>query len=48
MEQLLDFLSMLMILTGGLVVVVFWIVVIIAASVEIYDAVIGDKKKEED
>jgi len=46
MEQLLNFLSNLMILTGGLVAVLFWIVVIIAVSVELYDRVIGDKKKE--
>lgn len=48
MEQLLDFFSALMILTGGLVVTVFWIVVVIAVSVEIYDRVLGEDKKEDD
>lgn len=39
MEQLLSFLSNLMIFTGGLVVVVFWVVIIIVVSVEVYDAI---------
>lgn len=45
MEHLLNFLSNLMIFTGGLVVVLFWIVVIVLVSVEIYDRV--SPKKED-
>jgi len=48
MEHLLNFLTDLMILTGGLVVVMFWIVVIVAVSVEIYDAIFDKSSKEDD
>lgn len=48
MEQLLNFLTDLMILTGGLVVVVFWIVVIVLVSVEIYDRIVESSKEEDD
>lgn len=48
MEHLLSFLSDLILFTAGLVVACVWIVVIILVSVEVYDLVIGDRRKEED
>lgn len=48
MEQLLSFLSDLILFTAGLVVAGIWIVAIILASVEIYDRVIGEKDQEDE
>lgn len=50
MEQLLSFLSNLILFTAGLVVVVLWLVVFMVIAIEVHDAIFGEpeKKEEED
>ena len=48
MEQILSFLSDLILLTAGLVVAGLWIVIIIFVAVEVYDLIFEKKQDEEE